>query len=389
VFILLSFLEGYSATEAAEPNTLPKIAPSVAIIVPCFNEEKTVRGTIESLLASDYPKEKLSIIVVDDGSKDATYAQALSITDPRLQVFKKENGGKFTAMNFALSKTDADIIGCLDADSFVDPHAITASVAHMTQTKSVAVTPAIIVEKPQNLLQLAQRVEYSMGIFIRRAFSAAGTIFITPGPLSLFNRAVILELGGWRHAHGTEDLEMGLRLQERRYKITNTPRARVLTKTPDTLYKLYKQRVRWSYGFLMNAFDYRFMFFRRKYGALGMVVFPAALASIFITLYFCGLIMYSIADTVIQAYVRYSILGFHWHIPHLELFFVNTTPISLMSLFMTSLALVFLAIGKTLSKTEFSIIHVPLYFFSFFVFTPIWLTGALIRASMRAQAPWR
>jgi cellulose synthase/poly-beta-1,6-N-acetylglucosamine synthase-like glycosyltransferase len=235
VFILLSFLEGYAKTDVEKPLELPKKVPSVAIVVPCFNEEKTVAGTLNSLLALEYPKGKLEIIVVDDGSTDATNKIVSAFNDPRITFLTKENGGKYSAMNLGLSRTRAEIIGCLDADSFVAPDALVASIKQLVDTGSDAVIPAIVVHEPRNVLQLIQRAEYSVGIFIRRAFSAMGTIFITPGPLSLFKRDVVIKLGGWKHAYGTEDLEMGLRLQSHHFKITNTPRARVLTKAPDTL----------------------------------------------------------------------------------------------------------------------------------------------------------
>lgn len=80
VFLLVSFLErqfgmrGRTASPAAKPEVLPK----VCIVVPCFNEERTVAHSVESLIALSYPKEKLEIMVVDDGSTDGTYETALS-----------------------------------------------------------------------------------------------------------------------------------------------------------------------------------------------------------------------------------------------------------------------------------------------------------------------
>jgi cellulose synthase/poly-beta-1,6-N-acetylglucosamine synthase-like glycosyltransferase len=389
VFILLSFLEGYTKTDVAKPLELPANVPSVAIIVPCFNEEKTVGGTLTSLLALTYPKDKLEVIVVDDGSKDNTYAIASSFTDPRIRVFTKQNGGKHSAMNFALHKTNAEVIGCLDADSFVAPDALTASIKQLVDTAAAAVTPAIVVHEPKNALQLIQRAEYSLGVFIRRAFSAMGSIFITPGPLSLFRRDVIIAVGGWKHAHGTEDLEMGLRLQAHKYHITNTPRARVLTKTPDTVYKLYKQRVRWTYGFLMNTVDYRYMLFNKEYGSLGMVVLPAALFSIFTALYITATVIMNAVTEFAKLYTKYMIVGFHVGMPHIELFYFNTSSLALIAYVLMAIALTFLVIGRTISGGSFRSVDVPLYVLFYGFLAPLWLTGAVVRAGLRAQAPWR
>src|SRR3989344_9085795 len=69
VFLLISFFE---KRPRARSKDLPARYPAVAVLVPCFNEERTIAGTLESLLALEYPKEKLELVVVDDGSKDRT-----------------------------------------------------------------------------------------------------------------------------------------------------------------------------------------------------------------------------------------------------------------------------------------------------------------------------
>ncbi|MCR4325816.1 MAG: glycosyltransferase, partial [Patescibacteria group bacterium] len=77
VFLLVSFLERKFYKHAGARAFYGADAlPSVAIVVPCFNEERTIESTLKSLAALDYPKEKLEIIVVDDGSTDRTHAIA-------------------------------------------------------------------------------------------------------------------------------------------------------------------------------------------------------------------------------------------------------------------------------------------------------------------------
>jgi cellulose synthase/poly-beta-1,6-N-acetylglucosamine synthase-like glycosyltransferase len=110
IFLLLAFLDSYEETSSATPLTLPPHVPKVAIIVPAYNEEKTVAKTILSLLALDYPEDKLEVIVVNDGSKDNTLAAARAATnDPRVTILTKENGGKHSAMNLALEHTTVEI----------------------------------------------------------------------------------------------------------------------------------------------------------------------------------------------------------------------------------------------------------------------------------------
>lgn len=390
IFLLLAFIDSYQETEAPATAQLPNPAPSVAIIVPCFNEETTVGKTIESLLALSYPQNKLEVIVVNDGSTDNTYAVAQTYsTDPRVSVLTKQNGGKHSAMNMALEKTTAEIIGCLDADSLVDSHALIASITQMYETNAVAVTPAITTMHAKNMLQLIQQAEYSLSVFIRRAFSAAGAIFITPGPFSLFKRDVIVKLGGWRHAHGTEDLEMGLRLQNNFYKITNTPKSRAITKTPDTLYKLYKQRVRWTYGFIMNAIDYKHMFFNPSFGALGMVLLPTAFLSIFSAIFFASHLVYSIFDKFMHMWIKVSVVGIEPSVPHFDPFFISSSAFIIMVYTLVVFAVALVLVGKRLSGSSARSFDLPLYIALYGFIAPIWLASAATRALLKKQASWR
>lgn len=389
VYLLLSFLDSRGST-AAEASPAPATLPSVAIIVPCFNEEKTVAGTLNSLLALDYPKDRFSIIAVNDGSTDSTAAVLKQFeSDPRVTVITKQNGGKHSAMNLALTKTTAEYIGCLDADSFVDPSALKASIARFMETKAAAVTPAILALAPDCTLRFIQQAEYALSVFMRRALASANAVFITPGPFSLFRRDVVVKLGGWRHAHGTEDMEIALRLQEHGHTIANAPDVRVFTKTPQTIRALYKQRVRWTYGGLMNIWDYRHMMFNSRYGALGMIALPSAVISIGSALYFSVLVTSDAAQSLYHYILRIKILGITLSLPTFDLFYFNSTSVALLAYGLIGLTLTLMLLGRSLSKAPMNPISIPLYMFLYSFLAPWWLLGAVVRAGLRAQAPWR
>ena len=127
-FVLVTLLS--KPARAARARTSGTITPSVAVIVPCWNEASTVAATCDSLLSLDYPKERLEIILVDDGSTDATReAMARFSENPQVRIIYKENGGKHTALNVGIATTSAELVGCLDADSFVEPDALREIVA--------------------------------------------------------------------------------------------------------------------------------------------------------------------------------------------------------------------------------------------------------------------
>lgn len=392
IFMLVSFIE-----VRRRPRTIPHHShtsdddlPKVAIIVPCFNEERTVGATIESLQKLDYPAEKLEIIIVDDGSKDGTLLTAEGYTDdPRVRVFHKENGGKHTAMNFALSRTDADFIGCLDADSVVAPDALRHIAPIFQNEKVAAVTPGILIKKPETALQHMQHAEYSLSVFNRYTLAALGSAFITPGPFSIFRTSVVREADGWRHGHSTEDLEMALRIQQKGYLIANAPAATVHTGTPTNVRALIRQRVRWTYGFLRNAIDYRHMFGSGEFGNLGLLILPMALASIFIAIFFFIRVLFYFVQELIHLFAKYEVLGLSLR-PSFDPFYLNTSMLWFLIYFAVALVIVLIAFGAGLGTGKRSIPRgTPLFvlFYSFLV--PVWLTMAVFRAIFKTGVKWR
>src|SRR3989344_6675736 len=256
--------------------------PSVAIIVPCWNEAATVGATCNSLLALDYPKEKLEIILINDGSTDATPKIMTHLAKhPQVRIIHKKNGGKHTALNAGIAASEAEFVGCLGADSYVEVGALREIIPSFDNSRVAATTAAMSVHEPRNMLQYMQYAEYIFGITWRHTLSSVNGLYVTPGPFSLYRRKTVVALGGFAFGHQTEDMEMALRLQRAGYSIGNAPRARVYTKAPRTLPRLLKQRVRWTTGFLRNVlFDYRDLVLSPSRGALGMLVLPLALLSI-------------------------------------------------------------------------------------------------------------
>ncbi len=393
VFLLISFIANKKNNNKQKPFLLKDIdLPSVTIIVPCYNEEKTLAKTVRSLLALDYPIEKLSISVVNDGSTDKTLqiAHALSTKHTQVSVLDKKNGGKASAMNMALEKSNTELIGCLDADSYVKNDALRLIAKHFVHDKNVsAVTPAIMIANPKNILQYMQRAEYMMGVFMRKVLSVLDSIVVTPGPFSIFRRADILEVGPWKHAHGTEDFEMGLRLQSIHKKIANEPHARVMTLSPETLYSLYQQRIRWIYGFLMNVFDYKYMLGNVRYGNVGTFVLPTTLVSIFGAIYMFGIAIFHIFMWIFDTILRMTTTGIHLTMPSLELFYINISAMLFIVVALIGMILFILHNSAQLSEVQVHKKDTLLYLLLYGLVAPLWLIGATVRALFGKESKWR
>ena len=271
IFLLITLSENEEKVLKSEE---PKKYPKVSIIVPAYNEADNIANTIENLLKLDYPKDKLEIIVVDDGSKDNTYEIAKKYEKYGVKVFRKENGGKASALNYGFLRSTGEIIVSLDADSYPERNALKNLVKYFDDPEVMAVTPSVKVENPKNFVQLLQYFEYAFSVTLRKIFGLLDAIYVTPGPFSAYRREFLERYGLFDENNITEDLEMGLRIQKYGFKIRNAIDAVVYTKAPDTFKKLMRQRLRWYLGFIENIINYRHLIGRPD--NLGRIILPSA-----------------------------------------------------------------------------------------------------------------
>lgn len=392
VLLLISFFENKKKIKSEEFHKLENY-PKVSVAVPCWCEEKTLTGTIHSLLALDYPKEKLEVIIVDDGSKDNTFkiAKELQQENPNvIQVFAKENGGKHTAVNLALEKSTGELFGCLDADSFVAPHALKNIVSYFERDKKImAVTPCIHIKHPKSFVQKMQAIEYLMGVFLRKSFGQLDAIQVTPGPFSIFRKEVFLEIGNYRKAHNTEDYEITLRMHKAHFKIANSHKALVYTLGPATARGFFFQRLRWARGFLENSLDYRDLFFNKEYGNLGLFTLPVAFLFIFYGLYAAAFVLYNFLHQLFQIINKWMIVGFSLHMPTFDLFYLNTTVMAFIIMVMFSIFLMTLYIGNTLSDDRQQFYkNFPFFFIMYPIFVPLFLARAVFDTFTNRKNEW-
>jgi cellulose synthase/poly-beta-1,6-N-acetylglucosamine synthase-like glycosyltransferase len=394
VFFLITYFEfsekDKNKNKARISPTLSKF-PTVSIIVPVWNEEATVLKTIFSILKLNYPKEKLSIFVVDDGSTDNTWSVLQRFSrNKQIKLLRKENGGKYTALNYAMEMVDSELVGCLDADSFVHPEALRRIVAQFEEGEFMAVTPSIKLFEPKGLLGLIQKAEYIFGIFLRKVFFYLDALYITPGPFSIFRRSVFREIGGYKHAHNTEDMEIAMRMQKNNMKIGNVSNAFIYTVGPTSIKTLYKQRLRWVYGFIKNAIDYRDMFFKPQYGNLSMIVLPAAGFSILSTVYLFGAMIIDWTNSLIIRIKEISTVGLSLKGFNFDFFYVNTDIIVFVSL-VTILGTLLIIINSRKLAEEKNIIGLDSVLFVVFYasLAPFWISKAVYNVVFSRGSKWR
>ncbi|MSR78651.1 MAG: glycosyltransferase family 2 protein [Candidatus Taylorbacteria bacterium] len=392
VFMLINFLEKRASIKKEEGRVLDSF-PSLTIIVPVYNEENTVKKTVFSLLKLDYPKNKLKILIVDDGSTDSTASVIKQFkVNKRVEIIHKKNGGKYTALNAGLLRVKTELVGCLDADSFVPPDTLIKMMPYFCDPKIMAVTPAIKIHQPDRFIRHMQSNEYNLGIFMKKCFSLIEAITVTPGPFSIFRKEVFDNLGNFHEAHNTEDLEIAMRMQKNLYKIANAHTAVVYTTGPATLPRLYRQRVRWIHGFLANTIDYKSLLFSRKHGHLGVFALPMAIMGVFLFFVSFGMILWNAFSYLNHKIVEIQSAGwsFHWNGFHLDWFFLNTDSKIFLSIVLFIGTVSLIAYGKKISENRIRISIHSLYFPFVYAFLSIfWLTKAVYNTAFSRETKWR
>lgn len=249
-----AWLQSRRANKRTELDWTPA---SVAILVPAYNEEAVITDSVNALLACK--GNVTEIIVVDDGSTDNTYevARAAYAGNPRVRVMRKPNGGKASALNFAIEKASAEILIAIDADTRLDDRAISQLVRHFRDPEVGAVAGAVEVGNPQGLITRFQALEYVISQNLdRRAFEVANGIIVVPGAIGAWRRSAVVAAGGYEDDTLAEDADLTLKLQRSGWRILYEPEAIARTEAPQTLQLFVRQRFRWMFGMLQVAFKH-------------------------------------------------------------------------------------------------------------------------------------
>lgn len=252
--------------EAWKARALRRLAPfhgRVSVIVPAYQEERTIRDTVETVLASRWPD--LEVVVVDDGSRDGTSAAVRDLADAgRIVLVRQENAGKAAALNTGIARSTGEVVLYTDADSVFLPDTIDKMARWFGDPRVDAVCGNDAPLRPRTALQKVLVVTTHVGTgFVRRALSVLNCLPIISGNLGAIRRRVLDEIGGFERIWG-EDLEITFRLHRHGKRIVFDPEPMVLAECPATFGALWRQRVRWVRSYLQIAFRYRDLFFRRS-----------------------------------------------------------------------------------------------------------------------------
>lgn len=263
--ILYSFLDHLEGLHAKRetPLTLYRdehALPMISLVVPAYNEGLVIQAAIRSLLLLDYPNYE--IIIIDDGSSDDTYEKALAVAKEQsripVRVITKRNGGKAQALNTGMGVARGEFILNMDGDSKLSRNTLRACIRHFENPKIGAVAGNVKVINRENIWTRIQALEYVEGLAMaRKAQSFMRCVNIIPGPLGMFRKSVLQQVGGYDHTTFAEDCDLTLTLLMQGWHIAYEPTAIAWVETPSRLLDLLKQRYRWTRGILQAIAKHR------------------------------------------------------------------------------------------------------------------------------------
>ena len=332
----------------------------ISIIVPAHNEEITVVDTVRSLLALDY--HSYEIIVVDDGSSDATsevLAEAFdmhvvhrpirrriecrreecvyetSAQKVPLTLIRKENGGKADALNMGINASTFPYFICMDADSVLQYDSLRRIAQPVLEDGKVVAVGGIVrisndvelengrvkrYRLPRSILAFMQVLEYDRSFLASRIlFDRFNGSLIISGAFGLFKKDTVIAVGGYDNKTMGEDMELVVKLHEYctingiDYAIRYATDAICWTQVPERLRDLCKQRKRWYLGLFQSMYKHRIMFCNYRFGAVSYVSY----------IYF---LIYELLSPFIEVFGVFTMVLAWWcdliNVPFMLLFFL-------------------------------------------------------------------
>jgi biofilm PGA synthesis N-glycosyltransferase PgaC len=248
------FLLRWERAGAQDDTAADAALPPATVLIPAHNEAEVIAGTLQAACRIDYPR--FEIVVVDDGSTDATSAQVQPfLAGGRVRLVQKMvNEGKALALNDAWPLCRGEIVLTLDADAAPDPMILRRLVPHFRGARVAAVTGNPRVRNFDTFMARLQAIEFSSIVsLLRRSQRVWGRIVTVSGVVAAFRRSAVADVGGFSPNMPTEDIELTWKLQKRFYDVRYEARAIVWMTVPTSLRGLYRQRLRWARG-LMQVF---------------------------------------------------------------------------------------------------------------------------------------
>ena len=291
--------------------------PKVTVVVPAYNEGAFVKKALKALVKSSYPRDKLQIIAVDDGSKDDTYDYIRSMARryPRLikAIRFPKNRGKREAMAEGVKHSTGDIVVFIDSDTAIEKDAITYIVAPFENPKVGGTTGKVKVENYRtNFLTRMLGVRYVMSFdFYRCTSSVFGGVTCLSGVISAYRKSLLDKVVpewkeqmflGKKCTFG-DDRSLTNHVLKNGYFTVYSRKAVAHTLAPENLRKMFKMLIRWNRSFTRETIILmRYLWNPKVIRERKMLFFEATLTTI---------MPFLMMFIILNLYVRIALDPFH------------------------------------------------------------------------------
>src|SRR4029077_2363418 len=218
-------------------------AEPISVVIAAYNEGKVIAETLRTLLATDY-KGEIEVVVVDDGSQDATTAEVRRVanSEPRVLLLQQENRGNARALQRGLAAAPHGIFVFIDAVTQCQRDTLPRLLEPFADARIGAVSGHAKVGNLRTFIARCQALEYTCGFNLdRRAYNRWNCITVVPGAISAIRKDAIDEAGGLSLQTLAEDTDLTLSLHRHLQRIVYVPEAIAWTEAPETMATLARQ----------------------------------------------------------------------------------------------------------------------------------------------------
>lgn len=300
------------------------------MIIPARNEEKTILRNISSVFNSNYPKDKLEVILANNGSKDKTVKIIRDFKKlnnfKNLKIITENKPDKAVVLNKALKQgVKGEFVMCLDADSYLDKNSLKNAAFYFKDKRVMALSSNVKIIDNGKLLNLIQKFEYIICYQMKRAQTVFNIEYIIGGIGSTFRKSFLKKVGYYDVNTVTEDIDLTMKIIKdgnKQNRVIYGSDVIAYTESCVTVKDLLRQRFRLKYGIYQTFFKNIRMFFNmdKKYSKLLTIFYlPFAVFCDFAFLF----------EPVLITYILYVIIKFHDPLTFLSAYFLISFYISI------------------------------------------------------------
>lgn len=367
---------------------------TVSFIVPAYNEEKSIAETINSIFEIGY-LYLLEVIVVNDCSTDNTkeIIKKLLKKYPKLKLINnlKNLGNAACSQNVGLKIAKGELVAVVDGDSFPEKESINKMAGYFDDFKVGAVTCPVLAKNKETFWEKLQAIEYQVISFGRKLLEYIDAIYVTPGPLALYRKKALDDIGGFDENNLTQDIEATWHLAAKKWDRKMCLSTSVSSIVPSKLKPWFIQRRRWNIGGLQCIYKYKNDI--GKKGMLGLFIIPFFVINLFLGLLGLSIFFYLSITRIISNFLltRYSIIA-GTPILTMESFYITLNVLNYLGIILFIFGLIYvlliLSILKEKNFKKENVLNIPFYLIVYLMIYPFILVDSLWSLA-KGKRKWR